>query len=141
MLKSTTDLLNELQDDSCSLSDYIQSHSDTFIDEDIQSFWEKLIFQSGYSKSNIINKSDFSYCYFYDVIQGKKSPTKDKVVRLILAMKLSLEQCQAALIISGRAALYPKNKRDSILIYAIDRGLTITQCNALLSKYKESELK
>lgn len=141
MPKSTTDLLNELQDDSCSLSDYIQNHSDSFIDEDIQSFWEELIFQSGYSKSNIINKSDFSYCYFYDVIQGKKSPTKDKVVRLILAMKLSLEQCQAALKISGRAALYPKNKRDSILIYAIDRGLTITQCNALLSKYKECELK
>lgn len=141
MPKSTTDLLNELQDNSCSLSEYIQSHSDTFIDEDIQNFWEELIFQSGYSKSNIINKSDFSYCYFYDVIQGKKAPTKDKVVRLILAMKLSLEQCQAALKISGRAALYPKNKRDSILIYAIDRGLTITQCNALLSKYKECELK
>lgn len=104
---------------------------------------EAITVESGHptaiSRDGVLFKSKNSQGHYTSMIYPPAK--KDKVVRLILAMKLSLEQCQAALKISGRAALYPKNKRDSILIYAIDRGLTITQCNALLSKYKECELK
>lgn len=139
--KSTTELLRELKRQSCSLPDYLADHKEAFIVEDIKAFWEQIIEKKNYSKSNIINKSDFSYCYFYDVINGRKMPTKDKVVRLALALKMTVEECQQALKISGRSALYPKIRRDSVLIYAIEKHLTIAQCNDLLSKHGEGELK
>lgn len=141
MAKTTTELLRELKRQSCSLPDYLLNHKETFVVEDIKAFWEQLIKEKKYSKSNIINKADFSYCYFYDVINGRKMPTKDKVVRLALAMKMSIDECQQALKISGRSALYPKVRRDSVLIYAIDKHLTISQCNNLLAQYGEDELK
>lgn len=141
MAKTTTELLRELKRQSCSLPDYLSNHKDTFVVEDIKDFWEELITKKNYSKSNIINKSDFSYCYFYDVINGRKMPTKDKVVRLALAMKMSVDECQQALKISGRSALYPKVRRDSVLIYAIEKHLTIAQCDDLLTQHGEDELK
>lgn len=141
MPKTTTELLRELKRQSCSLPDYLSNHKETFVVEDIKAFWEQLIKEKKYSKSNIINKADFSYCYFYDVINGRKMPTKDKVVRLALAMKMSIDECQQALKISGRSALYPKVRRDSVLIYALEKHLTITQCNELLAKHGEDELK
>lgn len=141
MAKTTTELLRELKRQSCSLPDYLANHKETFVVEDIKAFWEQLIKEKKYSKSNIINKADFSYCYFYDVINGRKMPTKDKVVRLALAMKMSIDECQQALKISGRSALYPKVRRDSVLIYAIEKHLTIAQCNELLAKHGEDELK
>lgn len=141
MTKTTTELLRELKRQSCSLPDYLADHEEAFIVEDIKAFWEQIIEEKNYSKSNIINKSDFSYCYFYDVINGRKMPTKDKVVRLALALKMTVEECQQALKISGRSALYPKIRRDSVLIYAIEKHLTIAQCNDLLSKHGEGELK
>ena len=141
MAKTTTELLKELKRQSCSLPDYLSNHKDTFVNEDIKAFWENIIESKNYSKSNIINKSDFSYCYFYEVINGRKSPTKDKVVRLALAMKMTVDECQQALKVSGRSALHPKNRRDSILIYAIEQQMTVIQCNNLLEDNGEDELK
>ncbi len=141
MAKTTTELLRELKRNSCSLPDYLANHQDTFVNEDVKAFWENIIESRNYSKSNIINKADFSYCYFYEVINGRKSPTKDKIVRLGLAMKMTVEECQQALKISGRSALHPKNRRDSILIYAIEQKMTITQCNRTLADNGEDELK
>ncbi len=138
---TTAELLKTLSKQNCSLKAYLSDNDDQFVNEDIKEFWENLITARNYSKSNIINKSDFSYCYFYDVINGRKMPTKDKVVRLALAMKLTLDECQKALKISGRSALYPRIRRDSILIYAIENHLTVFQCDTLLSKYGEEGLK
>lgn len=107
----------------------------------IKDFWETAIEKSGYSKSNIINKSDFSYCYFYDVINGRKIPGRDKIIRLILTMKLSVDECQEALRISGRSALYPRIKRDSIILFAISNGYSIYQLSELLADAGEEPLK
>ena len=141
MAKRTTELLKELNRSTCSLSKYMSRNDEVFVNENIPKFWEGLVSKSGYSKSNIINKSDFCYCYFYDVISGRKLPTKDKVVRLCLAMKASLRDTQEALKISDRSQLYAKNRRDSILIFAINNKLTIAKCNALLTSYEEETLK
>lgn len=141
MAKTTTELLKELKRQSCSLPDYLSNHSDTFVNEDVKEFWEGIIEAKNYSKSNIINKADFSYCYFYEVINGRKSPSKDKVVRLALAMKMTVDECQQALKVSGRSALHPKNRRDSILIYALEQKMTVIQCNNLLESHGEDELK
>ena len=92
-------------------------------------------------KTHIINESDFSYCYFYEVISGRKSPTKDKVVRLALAMNMTIEETKQALRISGRSLLYPKIRRDSIIIYAIEQGMNVVQCNTFINKYDEELLK
>ena len=141
MAKTTTELLKELKRQSCSLPDYLSNYKDTFVNEDVKAFWENIIESKNYSKSNIINKADFSYCYFYEVINGRKAPTKDKVVRLALAMKMTVDECQRALKVSGRSFLHPKNRRDSILIYAIEQQMTVIQCNNLLSDNGEDELK
>ena len=104
-------------------------------------FWETAIEKSGYSKSNIINKSDFSYCYFYDVINGRKIPGRDKIIRLILTMHLSVDECQEALRISGRSALYPRIRRDAIILFAISNGYSIYQLSELLADAGEEPLK
>lgn len=141
MQKKTSDLLKELTAENADISEYIASNPDSFINGNIKDYWEGIIDKSGLTKSSIINKSDFSYCYFYDIINGRKIPGKDKVVLLILAMKLSLDDCQDALRISSKSALYPKIKRDSILIFALNNSPSIYETNDLLTKYGEEQFK
>ncbi len=141
MRKSTEDLLEELQNENCKIDEYLKGNGESFVYDKIKDFWEAAIEKSGYSKSNIINKSDFSYCYFYDVINGRKIPGRDKIIRLILTMKLSVDECQEALRISGRSALYPRIKRDSIILFAISNGLSIYQLSELLADAGEEQLK
>lgn len=141
MNTNESELLDELKESACSLDRYLPTHKNIFINEDISSFWNRIINNKNFSKSNIINKADFCYCYFYEVINGRKKPTKDKVVRLALAMEMTFDECQQALRISGRSFLHPKNRRDSIIIYAIEREMTVLQCNNLLNSHGENELK
>lgn len=141
MRKSTEDLLEELQNENCKIDEYLKGNGESFVYDKIKDFWETAIEKSGYSKSNIINKSDFSYCYFYDVINGRKIPGRDKIIRLILTMKLSVDECQEALRISGRSALYPRIKRDSIILFAISNGYSIYQLSELLADAGEEPRK
>lgn len=141
MRKSTEDLLEELQNENCKIDDYLKGNGESFVYDKIKDFWETAIEKSGYSKSNIINKSDFSYCYFYDVINGRKIPGRDKIIRLILTMHLSVDECQEALRISGRSALYPRIRRDAIILFAISNGYSIYQLSELLADAGEEPLK
>lgn len=141
MRKSTEDLLEELQNENCKIDEYLKGNGESFVYDKIKDFWEAAIEKSGYSKSNIINKSDFSYCYFYDVINGRKIPGRDKIIRLILTMHLSVDECQEALRISGRSALYPRIRRDAIILFAISNGYSIYQLMELLQNAGEEPLK
>lgn len=139
--KKTDELLKELKFKKTDIQEYIENNPESFIEINLKKFWGEILESSSMSKSDIINKSDFSYVYFYDVIAGKKIPTSDKIIRLVLAMHLSLDQCQTALRYCGKSQLYPRIKRDSILIYAIFHGYTVLQTQELLLKSGEKELK
>lgn len=139
--RKTDELLEELKFKNTDIQEYIENNPDSFIEINLKEFWNDIINSSEMTKSDIINKSDFSYVYFYDVIAGKKIPTSDKIVRLVLAMHLSLEQCQTALRYCGKSQLYPRIKRDSLLIFAITHGYTVFQTQELLIKSGENELK
>ena len=102
MTKRTNDLMEELSGQDTDLDRYFEENPTSFINVDIKEFWKNAVDTSSKTKSDIINKADMSYCYFYDVINGRKIPSKDKIIRIALAMNLSLDDCQEALRISGQ---------------------------------------
>lgn len=139
--KKTDELLEELKFKNTDIQEYIETNPDSFVEINLKEFWNKMIEKSGLSKYDIINKSDFSYNYFYEVICGKKIPSADKIVRLALAMHLSLDDCQTALKYCGLAPLYPRIKRDSLLIFALTHNYSVYQTIELLNESGEKELK
>lgn len=53
---------------------------------------------------------------------------------------MNIEQMQAVLKIGGFAQLYPKSKRDSILIMGIKNGLSVAKINEQLFDNGEETL-
>lgn len=139
--KSTSELMKELESKEISLDEYFKKNTDTIENLDLKMHWHNLIEKSGLSSFDIINRSEFAYAYYYEVVGGKKIPSRDKIIRLILAMHLSLDDCQKTLRICGLSELYPRFRRDSIIIYAINHELTVYELNELLIIQKENELK
>ncbi len=140
-IKSTSELMKELEKKEISLEEYFKNNPYTIENSDLKEHWHNLIEKSGLSSFDIINRSEFAYAYYYEVVGGKKIPSRDKIIRLILAMHLSLDDCQKTLRICGLSELYPRFRRDSIIIYAINHELTVFELNELLSFQKENELK
>ncbi len=138
---TTQELLNQLSDKETEFSEFVNKAGNSFVKKNLSDSWLGLIKKSELSKSDIINKSDIGYTYFYDILRGKKCPSRDKIVRLVLAMKLGLEECQKLMKLYNWAPLYAKDKRDSAMIYAVNNKFSVWQLDDLLVENKLETLK
>lgn len=141
MAKKTEDLLKQLKAKNISYEDYLFNNNENFIECDCDKFWSKIFSMTDMKKADIINKADIGYTFFYDIIRCRKKPSRDSLIRIFMAIKLDLEYLQEALRVYEYAALYPKIKRDSIIIFCVNRKFTLSQSNELLAKNNEKALK
>ncbi|MEG1958022.1 MAG: hypothetical protein RR071_09860 [Lachnospiraceae bacterium] len=70
--------------------------------------------------------------YGYEIFEGTKKPTRDKVLQLCLAMRLSLIDAQHLLNSAGVSELYPRKIRDSIIIHCLHNHKSVMECNEIL---------
>lgn len=139
--KRTEDLLEQLKTDNIPYETYLKENENSFIQNDLSEFWNEVVETSGMTKTDICNKADVAWTYLYGIMKGEKIPARDTVVRLFIAMQAGYEKCQQALRLYNWAQLYPKNKRDSILIYALTHDLSLYMTEDLLNKNQEKSLK
>ena len=140
LAKTTAELMEELQYREQPVEVYWEDNAVSMIEVNLKNFWADLVQLSVLTKSDFINKSDLGYVYFYYVINGRKIPSRYKIVKLVLAMHLTLEDCQTALKYSGRSVLYPRVKRDSILIYGLVHRLSVFEVSEMLAANGEADL-
>lgn len=138
---TTGDLLKQLKAENISYSQYLEGNSDSFVQKDIVAYWENVLSQYKMKKIDIINKSDVGYTFFYDIINGKKIPSRDTICKIHLGLHASLESCQATLKFYDWAQLHPKTKRDSILIYGIEHSLSVNEVHNMLIENEEKPFK
>lgn len=135
--KRTECLLEQLKQQNIKYDDFLAENEDSFVVQDLSDYWQEIIQKSNMTKVDIINKADIGYTYFYNVIGGKSIPSRDTIVKLFLSMRAGLEDCQQTLKLYNWSDLYPKNKRDSILIYGLAHSLSLYDTEDLLEENNE----
>lgn len=93
------------------------------------------------SSRTLIARSGIERTYFYQLLNGRRQPGRDKIIALCLAAHLDLTATQRGLEIAQAGVLYPKNRRDAILIFAVKNRLTPLDANELLDQFGEEVLK
>lgn len=129
---TTTQLLDILnQADDSSLDKILDEIPDlTFVDL-IESFRLK----KQMSKSELIQKATLDRTYAYQILNGTKSPKQDKVIQLSLALQLDLQNTNRLLTLTKNKSLYPKIKRDAVIIFCIHKQYSVIQTNELLYEH------
>ena len=89
------------------------------------------------SAAELISRAQIQRNYGYQILDGRRNPSRDKVIALSLALHLDVNETQRALMIAKNGQLYSKNKRDSILIFALGKKLSVIQTNELLYEMGE----
>ena len=141
MAINTGDLLEALKCENDSVENYLECNKSELINIDLRKMWNSFVKKSGYTKTDIIDRSNCGYNYFYCIISGRKIPSRDKIIELIIAMGLSVDDCQVALKYSGKAPLYPRIKRDSIIIFGINNSLSVYQISEILRRNSKKILR
>ena len=86
------------------------------------------------------NDSNIQKNYGYQIFDGSKTPSRDKVIALALAMQLTLDEANRLLHLSNNGILYPKIKRDSIIIFGLENNQKIIDLNITLDDFGEAPL-
>lgn len=131
MVKKTQDLL-EILKGVAQPGDYIEREEDNLIKMELHEYLQNLLNNKGISRGQLIKNSGLDRTYTYQILSGGKKPSRDKVLAICFTLKLSFEEIQNLLKATGYPILYARIKRDSIIIFALQHNITLTDTNELL---------
>ncbi|MEF2608902.1 MAG: hypothetical protein U0M88_04635 [Faecalicoccus sp.] len=101
-------------------------------DLDFVSYLEACLEKKDLKKSEVIEKTNLQKNYAYQICNGTKKGSKEKIIQLALAMRLNLHDTNNLLSLSNNGLLYAKVKKDAILIYALQHHYNLFKTNELL---------
>lgn len=135
--KSTDELMKQLTD-SQKPRDYLEKNRDFLVESSLHETLAQWLKQKHCNKAEAIKKAELNEIYGYQIFSGKRIPSRDKLICIAIGMGLNFEETQDLLKTTGFAPLYPKRPRDSIIIFGIQRKMSIPQINDALyeNEYK-----
>lgn len=131
LCKSTEELTNELKA-ATNVKDYLSKNKENLLAESLPEHLEKLLTQKKLKKSDVIRGSLLGKAYVYKIFDGEKKPSRDKLLAISFGLSLSDQETQEMLKLSGNRELYARDKRDAVILFALQRNQSILQVNELL---------
>ena len=109
---------------------------------DFVSYMDHLISKKGVKRKDIIIQADLPLGYGYKLLtQEARTSDRDKLLRLFIAMQMNSDECRRALSYYGLAPLYPRVKRDVVIISALNQGIfSVDRVNDLLISANQEPL-
>lgn len=126
-------ILKSVKDDE-TVNDYIRRYTagnhGTFAE-----YFNDYMVEEGLDFSEIMEKSNISRNYFYNIVNGDRNPGRDKIIALCIAAGMDYQKINRALKIAKEGVLYPKDERDARIIIAVNNGITsVTEINLILDR-------
>lgn len=137
--KSTDDLRQELME-SPDLEQYLAENDAFFSSKDAAAMLNQLFKKCGLSKAALAKRSGMSDIYLHQIFSGRRNPSRSRLLCLCIGLSASLEETQELLKLCGLAQLYPKLRRDAIIIYGLTHRLSLFSINDSLFSSDEETL-
>ena len=125
MLSKSTDELNHEIRNATDMEDYLKRNKGNMITSSLSE-------QKGIKKADVVRGSLLDRAYVYQIFSGEKTPSRDKLIAIAFGLKLSDDETQKMLKISGNRELYARDKRDALILFALQHKKTIWYTNELL---------
>lgn len=138
-MKRTTDLMNELNQ-TPHIDQYLKNNEEYIIDLTLSNYLCDRLEKKSLSKADVIKKADINEIYGYQILSGKRTPSRNKLIRLCIGAEFSLDDTNETLKVAGFSPLFPKIKRDSIIIFGIQNNYPIWQINESLYAHQLESL-
>lgn len=135
-MKNTDQLMAEIKK-STEIRRFLTENNEDIKNLSLSEYLNILIEKKQVSKGEVIKKAELNYTYGYQMINGTRKPTKDKLLQLCFGLNTTVEEANRILLIADAGGLYSKNRRDCIIIFALDKGLSLNEANELLYELGE----
>ncbi len=118
------------------LDSFINENAGQFREQPLSSYLAELCQKTGAVRNRIILRSGIERSFGHQIFRGVRNPSRDIVLRLAFAFKLNVEDTQRLLAAAQKSQLFPRIRRDAVLLYCLHNGLDITEAQTILEELK-----
>ena len=128
-----TDELLKLLFKERSLEQFLQRNESAYLNTGFSDYL------SGWCKAHqavpeqLIRRANLEKSFGHQLFSGKRKPSRDTVIQLAFAMEADVAQTQEMLKIARKSPLYPRIKRDTVLIYCLHNHISLVDTENILS--------
>lgn len=127
-MKSTDQLMDELMK-AHNIGEYLKANSKHMISDELPTYLSNILKKKSLVKSAVIKRSELSEVMGYQIFSGTRNPSRDSLISICVAMELSIDETQELLRVAQFALLYPRVKRDCVIINGIAAKKTVAGIN------------
>ena len=91
--------------------------------------------EKGLVAEQVILHSGLDRTYGHQLFNGTRRPSRDKVLQLALGLEAGVEGAGELLRAAGRSELYPRFRRDAVLLYCLKEKITVLETQEILDQY------
>ena len=100
----------------------------------------EIMSEKNLSAKDMILRTGIERSYFYHILNGTKHPGRNMVLRMAFSMGATLNETNHLLKLAGLSELYPRIRRDAVLIFCLQRKYNLNAANDFLLKEDEEPL-
>ncbi|MCR5176909.1 MAG: hypothetical protein K6C05_08695 [Anaerovibrio sp.] len=130
----TNSLLSELIEKN-DLKTFLEEHQEDFINISPSDYLKSLADKYDISMAEIARTANLGD-YIYKIFRGERKASRDILICICLAIKVSLEELQLLLRLSQYYTLDVKNERDAVILYGIKNKSSLLEINNMLYELK-----
>lgn len=129
--KSTDELRHEITM-ATDMEDYLTRNQEHLLKDSLSEHLHMLLTEKNLRRADVIRGSLLGRAYVYRIFAGDKIPSRDKLIALSFGLQLTEEETQKMLKLSGNRELYARDKRDALILFALQRNMSIMDTNGML---------
>lgn len=133
-MKKTTQLLHRIKNASKNDLSFLEDKD--FKDVSLPYYLCDLLAAYHMSKIQYIWDMNLDRTYGYQILNGRRRPTRELLIETAMLLQLDLEQTQRLLKIAQRNVLYPRVKTDAVAIFALEKKLNLEEYRELMDDIK-----
>ncbi len=121
----TKDLEQEMSG-RAKLNAFLEKNKDEFLSYDMNVILQPLMKRQGLSKAELARRAKISDVYLFQILSGRRKPSRDKLLCICIAMELSVQETQTILKKCHEVSLYAKDRRDAIILFGLERKWNVS---------------
>ncbi len=103
-------------------------------------YLNELLTAKGLKRSQVIREAGINETFGYQVFTGARHASRNNLLKLAFAMKLSVRETNRLLQAGQANGLYCKNRRDAIIIFSLNHGYSLQKTQEELYRFQEATI-
>lgn len=135
-MEKSTDELMKILNSKKSYNEFFEEEVGELCFSSVADYLEVLLNEKHLKKSDVIRKSNLDKNYAYQIFNGNKlNPSRNKMLMLAFGMELSLNETRKLLKVCCLPDLHVRSPRDSIIIFGLNKKMSLIDVNESLSDF------